>query len=168
MDAHAAQLRHQIDETRATMDATLTQLEQRISQVPVVLLEQQVLGPMGGLQETVTRATTLLHRYPWLIIAAGALVGSQLRGAKGRIVRPVQPPPPKAAVMPPLEPPSVVHVRPTISEAPQRLSAAAAAPTDAGGARASGPVRLTRVRLDTRRVRRHRAGAAGDRRNPGR
>jgi hypothetical protein len=92
MDTHATQLRHQIDETRAAMDATLTELEQRVSQVPAVLLEQHVLGPMRGMQETVTRATALLHRYPWLIIAAGALVGYQLRRAKGRPVRPVQHP----------------------------------------------------------------------------
>ena len=58
MDAHAAQLRHQIDETRAAMDAQLTQLAQRASQMPAALLEQHVLGPVHGVQETVTRATT--------------------------------------------------------------------------------------------------------------
>jgi hypothetical protein len=105
MDAQTAQLRHQIDETRAAMDAQVTQLAQRVSQTPAVLLEAHVLGPVRGVQETVTRATTLLHRYPWLIIAAGALVGSQLRRAKGRPGRPVQPPPPRAAVTPPREPP---------------------------------------------------------------
>jgi hypothetical protein len=30
MDAHAAQLRHQMDETRTAMDAILTQLAQRV------------------------------------------------------------------------------------------------------------------------------------------
>ena len=39
MDAHTAQLRHQIDATRAALDATLTQLERRVSQLPAVLLE---------------------------------------------------------------------------------------------------------------------------------
>jgi hypothetical protein len=39
MDAHAAQLRRQIDETRAAMDAQLTQLEQHVSQMPAAILE---------------------------------------------------------------------------------------------------------------------------------
>jgi hypothetical protein len=30
------------------MDATLTQLERRVSQMPAVLLERQVLGPVRG------------------------------------------------------------------------------------------------------------------------
>jgi hypothetical protein len=49
MDAHAAQLRRQMDETRAAMDATLTQLARRVSQMPAALLEQHVLGPSGAL-----------------------------------------------------------------------------------------------------------------------
>ena len=97
MDTHTAQLRHQMDATRAAMDAKLTQLEQRVSQLPGVLLEQHVLGPVRGVQETAARATTWLHQYPWLIIAAGALIGYQLRQAKTRPVRPVQHPPPLAA-----------------------------------------------------------------------
>ena len=40
MDTHAAQLRHQIDETRAAMDAQVTQLEQRVSQMPAVRLSR--------------------------------------------------------------------------------------------------------------------------------
>jgi hypothetical protein len=61
VDAHAAQLRHQMDETRAAMDATLTQLEQRVSQMPGALLERQVLGPVRGMQETAARATAWLR-----------------------------------------------------------------------------------------------------------
>ena len=79
MDTHAVQLRHHIDETRAAMDATLTQLEQRVSQMPGALLQQHALGPVRGVQETAARATTWLHRYPWLIIVGGALLGYQLR-----------------------------------------------------------------------------------------
>jgi hypothetical protein len=52
MDAHAAQLRHQMDATRAAMDATLTQLAQRVAQMPAALLEQHVLGPVRGVQAT--------------------------------------------------------------------------------------------------------------------
>jgi hypothetical protein len=62
MDAHAAQLRHQMDATRTAMDAQLTQLAQRVSQMPAALLEPHGLGPVRGGQETVTRATMLLHR----------------------------------------------------------------------------------------------------------
>jgi hypothetical protein len=97
MDAHAAQLRHQVDKTRAAMDAALTQLERRVSPMPGVLPEQQVLGPACGVQETAARAAPWLHQYSWLIIAAGALSGYQLRQAKTRPVRPVQQPPPRAA-----------------------------------------------------------------------
>ncbi len=97
MDAHAAQLRHQMDEPRAAMDAKLTQLEQRVSRMPSALLEPHVLGPVRGVQETAARATALLHQSSWLIIAAGALVGSQLHQAKTRPVRPVPHPPPLAA-----------------------------------------------------------------------
>jgi membrane protein len=127
MNAHTAQLRHRIDETRAAMDATLTRLEQHVSQVPAVLLEQHVLGPARGVQETAAKATTWLHQYPWLIIAAGALVGYQLCRAKGRPVGPVQHPPPQAAVTPPREPLSAARVRPTVYEASRRPPAEAAA-----------------------------------------
>jgi membrane protein len=119
MDAHAAQLRRQMDETRAAMDAQLTQLAQRVSQMPAVLLEQQVLGPVRGMQETAARATTWLHRYPWLILVGGALVGSQLRRANSRPVRPVQQPPPRAAVTPPREP-RPARVSPAVYEAPRQ------------------------------------------------
>ena len=62
MDAHAAQLRHQMDATRAARDATLTQLEPRGSQLPGARLEQQVLGPVRGGQATAARATARLHQ----------------------------------------------------------------------------------------------------------
>jgi membrane protein len=131
MDAHAAQLRHHMDATRAALDATLTQLAQRASQMHAVLLEEQVLGPTRGVQETAAKATTWLHQYPWLIIAAGALVGSQLHQAKTRPVRPVQTPPPWAAVTPPREPPPA-RVSPPVYDAPQPPPGQAAAPPTPG------------------------------------
>jgi ElaB/YqjD/DUF883 family membrane-anchored ribosome-binding protein len=139
MDAHAAQLRHQIDETRAAMDAQLTQLEQRVSQMPAALLEQHVLGPVRGVQETAARATTWLHQYPWLIIAAGALVGSQLRRAKSRPVRPVQPPPPRAAVTSPRARPAAAHAMTAVYDARQQPPAPAAAPSTPGEAAKAAP-----------------------------
>jgi hypothetical protein len=65
VDAHAAQLRRQMDATRAAMDATLTRLEQRVSRIPAGLLEQQVLGPVRGVQETAAQATAWLHHAIW-------------------------------------------------------------------------------------------------------
>jgi hypothetical protein len=139
MDAHAAQLRHQMDATRAALDATLTQLEQRVSQMPAVLLEQHVLGPVRGVQDTAARATTWLHRYPWLILVGGALVGYQLRRAKGRRLGPVPTPPPRVAVTPPREPPPA-RVSPTIYDAPPPPPGhAAAAPTPGEPPRAAPP-----------------------------
>ena len=120
-----------MDATRAAMDAKLTQLEQRVSQMPAALLEEHVLGPVRGVQETAAKATTLLHQYPWLIIAGGALLGYQLRRAHRRPVRPVQPPPPRAAVTPPREPPPA-RVSPTVYEAPQPPPGQAAAPPAPG------------------------------------
>jgi hypothetical protein len=125
MDARAAQLRHQIDATRAALDAKVTRLEQRVSQLPAVLLEQHVLGPARGVQETAARATTLLSRYPWLILAAGALLGAQLRRAKARPPGPVPTPRSRAAVTPPREPPPA-RVSPTVYEAPPPPGPAAA------------------------------------------
>jgi hypothetical protein len=61
MDAHAAQFCHQMDETRAAMDAKLTQLAQRVSRMSGVLLERQVLGHGRGVQETAVWATALLR-----------------------------------------------------------------------------------------------------------
>jgi hypothetical protein len=61
MEAHAAQLRHQIDATRAALDARLTRLAQRVSQLPAALLEQHMLGPVRGVQDTAAQATTLLR-----------------------------------------------------------------------------------------------------------
>jgi CheY-like chemotaxis protein len=72
MDAQTAQLRHHIAHTRAALDVTLAQLE------------PHVLGPVCGVQETAARATALLSRYRWLIIAAGAFAGYQLRRAQTR------------------------------------------------------------------------------------
>ena len=65
MHAYAAQLRRQMDATRAATDATLSQLEQRASRTPAVLLEQQVLGPVRGVQETAAQATAWLHHTIW-------------------------------------------------------------------------------------------------------
>jgi membrane protein len=131
MDAQTAQLRHQMDATRTAMDATLTQLEQRVSQMPAALLEQHVLGPVRGVQETAARATTWLHRYPWLIIAAGALLGSQLRRAHSRPAGPLPHPAPRVAVTPPREP-SPTRVSPTVYDAPQLPPGQAAAPPTPG------------------------------------
>jgi membrane protein len=139
MDAHAAQLRHQIDETRAALDATLTQLAQGVSQMPAVLLEEHVLGPVRGVQETAAKATTWLHQYPWLIIAAGALVGSQLHQAKTRPVRPVQTPSPRAAVTPPRARPAAARARPTVYDAPRQPPAQAAALSTPGESTQSAP-----------------------------
>ena len=58
VDAHAAQLRRQ-------MDATLTRLEQHVSRIPAGLLEQQALGPVRDVQETAAPATAWLPPAIW-------------------------------------------------------------------------------------------------------
>jgi membrane protein len=132
METHTAQLRHQIDETRAAMDAQLTQLEQHVSQMPAAILEQTVGGPVRGVQETLIRATTLLQQYPWLIIAGGALVSYQLRRARARPVRPVQSLPQRAAVASRSDRPSTVRARPAVYDNPQPPPARVADPPASG------------------------------------
>jgi membrane protein len=100
--------------------------------MPAALLEEHVLGPGRGVQETAAKATTLLHQYSWLILAAGALVGYQLHQAHTRPVRPAQTPPPRAAVTPPRARPAAAHARPTVDDARQQPPAPAAAPSTPG------------------------------------
>jgi hypothetical protein len=59
----------------ATMDATLTLLEQRVSRIPAGLLEQQVLGPVRGVQETAARATMWLRHTIWHGLSAFSYTG---------------------------------------------------------------------------------------------
>jgi hypothetical protein len=87
MHAYAAQLRRQMDATRAATDATLSQLEQRASRTPAVLLEQHGLGPVRGVQETAARATTWLHHYPRLILLGRAQLHYQLHRGNSWPVR---------------------------------------------------------------------------------
>jgi hypothetical protein len=76
-----------MDATCAAMDATLAQLEQRVSRIPAALLEQQVLVLVRGVQETAARATTWLHHYPRLILLGRALLDDQLHRRNNRPVR---------------------------------------------------------------------------------
>ena len=120
---------------------------------------------MRGMQATVTRATTLLYQYSCLLIVGGALVNYQLPRAKGRPVRPVQSPPQRATMTPPRESPSARHAGSLRHPAAAAGKAGGSAGT--GGAYEGGTGRPTPISVDTRGVKRNRAGASGDRRDPG-
>jgi membrane protein len=149
MDAQTAQLRQQIDQTRAAMTAKLALLEQCVSQMVSTTLEQTVVAPVRGVQETITRSITVLQEAPWLILATGGLLGY----VSARPARPVPRPPERAAVAPhvvsppaeramlavydsPLQPPTQTVTPPAPREPTQaapsdsRPSPAEAAPPD--------------------------------------
>ena len=90
MEIQVTQLHQQIEQTRTAMTAKLDLLKQYALQKVPATVEQTIFAPVRGLQETTTKGTTLLHQYPWLIIAGGALFGYSLRGAQTRPIRSVQ------------------------------------------------------------------------------
>ena len=119
MDARSAQFRAQIEQTRAATTAKLDLLKQYVSQSAAATVEQTVVAPVRGVQETVTRVTTVLHRMPWLIIAAGALLGYQLNRASARPPRPLMPAPQQPAATPRVHSASAVRAIPAAYDAPQ-------------------------------------------------
>jgi hypothetical protein len=84
MDAQTAQLRHQIEQTRAATAAALDRLEQHASQRLAAILERTVLAPVCGVQATISRSAALLHPAPWLIIALGGCWAMPLPARPGR------------------------------------------------------------------------------------
>ena len=168
MDAHAAQLRRQIDATRAAMDAQLTQLEQHVSQMPAAILEQTVGG--GGARRA--RDPHQGHH------AAPPVSLADHRGWRTRELSA----PPREGPTGQTGPESSsagcggAPQRPTVNGTRETggLRQPAAAPSTGGrsagtgGAHEGSTVRPTAVRLDVRGGRRDRAGAAGHRRDPGR
>src|SRR5262245_8225435 len=99
MDTRAVQLRQQIERTRTAITANLDRLEWHASHPVAAILEQAVVAPHGGVQDTVARGTELLHRMPWLIIAAGGLLGYHLTRLSERPASIVQSPPTGATVV---------------------------------------------------------------------
>jgi membrane protein len=132
MEIQAAQLRQQIEQTRTAMTAKLDLLKQYVSQRVSATVEQTVIAPVRGLPETTTKGTKLLHQYPWLIIAGGALFGYYLRGAQTRPIRSVQSPPQRAMGASPTVPPLVARAMPQVYDSPPQPSPQAVAPPTPG------------------------------------
>jgi membrane protein len=120
LDAQPAQLRHQIEQTRAAMGAKLDLLEQYVSQRVATTVEETVVAPVRGIQETVTRSTTVLHQMPWLIVAGGALLGYQLSHARARPTRPGPPLLERVAGEPHVESPPAVRAMPAVYDSPRQ------------------------------------------------
>jgi membrane protein len=114
MDAQTAQLRQQIEQTRAAMAATLDRLEQHVSQRVAATLEHTVIGPVRSMQAVITRGTIVLHQAPWLIMAVGGLLGY----ASARPARLLPHPSPRAVARPPFAFPSAAHAMAAIYDAP--------------------------------------------------
>jgi membrane protein len=128
MDAQTAELRHQIEQTRAAMAAALDRLEQHVSQRVAVTLEQTVLAPVCGVQATINRSATLLHQAPWLIIALGGVLGYAI----ARPPRPFLRTPERAAVTHRFESPSAAHPVPKVYDRPQQPRVQGMAPPAPG------------------------------------
>jgi hypothetical protein len=101
MDTQAAQHRQQIERTHTAMTAELDLLKQHVSRKVAMTVEQTVIAPVRGFLWTAAKSTTLLHQYPWLIIAGGALFSYRMGGANTRRIRPVQNPPQRPVRAPP-------------------------------------------------------------------
>jgi hypothetical protein len=132
MEIQAIQLRQQIEQTRIAMTAKLDLLEQCVSQKVSATLEQTVIALVRSIQETTTKGTTLLHQYPWLIIAGGALFDSYLRSAQTRPIRSVQSPPQQAMGVFPTVPPVVARAMPQVYGLSLQPSIQAEAPPTLG------------------------------------
>jgi membrane protein len=139
MEIQAAQLRQQIEQTRTAMTAKLDLLKQYVSQRVSATVEQTVIAPVRGLPETTTKGTKLLHQYPWLIIAGGALFGYYLRGAQTQPIRSVQSPPQQAMRVYPTVPPPVARAMPQVDDSPPPSPQAVAPPTPGELTRATPP-----------------------------
>jgi hypothetical protein len=132
MEIQATQLHQQIDQTRTAMTAELDLLKQYVLQKVPATVEQTVIAPVRSLQETTTKGTTLLHQYPWLIIAGGMLFGYYLRGAQTRPIRSVQSPPQRAMGASPTVPPAMARAMPQVYDSPRQPSTQAKAPPTLG------------------------------------
>jgi membrane protein len=127
MDSQAAQLRQQIEQTRIAMTAKLNLSKQGVSQKVAATVEQSVIASVYGLLETTAKSTTLLARYPWLIIVGGALFGYQLNGAHTRPIRSPQSPSQPAMGGPLTAAPELAPGIPQIYESPPQPSTQAIA-----------------------------------------
>ena len=74
METHTAQLRHQLEQTRAAIDATLLHMEQRASHMLTATVELSAVVPVPAVREAVARGTTWLRQMPWLTVAMGVLL----------------------------------------------------------------------------------------------
>ena len=74
METHTAQLRHQLEQTRAAIDATLIHLEQRASHMLTATVELSAVVPVPAVREAVARGTTWLRQVPWLTVTTGVLL----------------------------------------------------------------------------------------------
>jgi membrane protein len=101
MNPHALQLRQQIEQTRASIDAKLIQLQQHLAQQVAALIDQTVLSPVRGVQETVTAGTKVLQEARWLMTGLGASLGDQAGRGGPRSPVAMPPAPAPTAATPP-------------------------------------------------------------------
>jgi hypothetical protein len=82
MDHTEAQLHREIIHTREEIDDKLAELDERTRQkwqgltsTMTDIIDYGVIARIREVQETSDRGRAVMHRYPWLIIVGGALLG---------------------------------------------------------------------------------------------
>ena len=106
MDTHALQLRQQIEHMRAELDAKLAQLQQCLETQAAAFIDQMLLSPVRGVQETIITSTTILQQARWLLTGLKGLPNSQPSPNSSRPAMAIQRPSESTAAMPSQEPTS--------------------------------------------------------------
>ena len=93
MDTHALQLRQQIERTRAGIDTKLIQLQQHLAQQAAALIDQTVLSPVRGVQETVMTSTKVFQEARWLMTGLKEVPGYQTNPGRAHSTMAIPQPP---------------------------------------------------------------------------
>jgi membrane protein len=104
MDTHALQLRQQIERTRAGIDTKLIQLQQHLVQNVAALIDQTVLSPMRGVQETVMTSTKVIEQARWLMTGLREVSDYQTDPGRAHSTMAIPQPPESNAATPSPEP----------------------------------------------------------------
>src|SRR5919108_250380 len=118
MDTHALQLRQQIERTRAGIDTKLTQLQEYLAQHAAALIDQTVLSPVRGVQETVMTSTKVLQEARWLMMGLREGPGDQTGPDRAHSAMAIPRPSEWSAVTPSQEPPPATGARVAVYEPP--------------------------------------------------
>jgi membrane protein len=116
MDTHALQLRQQIERTRAGIDTKLIQLQQQLVQNVAALIDQTMLSPMRGVQETVMTSTKVIEQARWLMTGLREVPDYQTDPGRAHLTMAIPRPSESNAATPSPEPPPATGVTVAVYE----------------------------------------------------